>query len=212
MIQMTESGWERSGNIHRRRLRILCITAIPAAVLVTILYFNNQDFFRTSQSENRESEKQARLQTESAANSSVAPVSSNEDALTRIDDSGKYTIAVHSPLHVVVKNVVQEPVALPDTPDPVLISGITCEISDRDDLLVNVSLKIGFNEESSRSEILLRRNEIKVLTKKTISIKELSVVKKEILEPELKNAISGLFGRELINKVTISDLQIEKVD
>lgn len=212
MIQMTESGWKRSGNIHQRRLRILYITAIVAAVLVTILYFNNQDFFRKFQSEDRESEKQVWPQTESATDSPVAPISSNEDALTRIEDSGKYMVAVQNPERVVVKNVVQEPLVLPDTPDPVLISGITCEISDRDDLLVRVSLKIGFNEESSRSEVLLRRNEIKVLTKKAISIKELSLVKKEILEPELKNAINGLCGRELINKVTISDLQIEKVD
>ena len=44
-----------------------------------------------------------------------------------------------------------------------------------------------------------------------MSNKELSLIKREILEPELKNEISSLFDRGIINGVSFRNLQIEKV-
>jgi len=220
VIEMTQSGWERSRRNRGKRLRVFIFTSIPAAILITVLFINNQDFLRTSTAETGKTKNPVVLQTSNTIEKTAPVKKTGENPV--INTGEKNSVALES----IIKDI-SEKFSEPESetitektgayetktafPDPVSLSGLECRISDRSDLLIHFDLDISFKDESRRQEILLRRNEIRVITKKVMSNKELSVIKREILEPELKNEISSLFDRGIIKKVTFRNLQIEKV-
>jgi hypothetical protein len=217
---MTQSGWEHSRGIRGKRLRVFIFTSIPAAILITVLFINNQDFLRTPSAENGKTKNPVVLQTSNTSGKTTPVNKTGENPV--VNTGEKNSVALDSIIKdISVKfsdpesEIIKQKTGAYETknasPDPVSLSGIECRVSDRSDLLIRFDLDVCFNDESRRKEILLRRNEIRVITKKVMSNKELSLIKREILEPELKNEISSLFDRGIINRVSFRNLQIEKV-
>ena len=88
---------------------------------------------------------------------------------------------------------------------------LLCEVSDRTDIRLKISIALFFSDEKMRQEILIRRNEIKIIIKSIISSKVMGLVKKDTIEPELKKAVNGMFSREVLTDIVLKDIQIEKV-
>jgi hypothetical protein len=95
--------------------------------------------------------------------------------------------------------------------DSLRVSGIEFSPVDRPDVVLRLTLMLFFSDNSLRSEILLRREEIRVVTRKLIHNLEFGAIQKETLEPRLRFAISKIFENENLDDVKITDIQIEKV-
>jgi len=92
-----------------------------------------------------------------------------------------------------------------------VISNISCRINDKNGITVRVSLELFYRDSSDRSQILLRRDQIRVVVQKLLRYKDLGGLKKDLIEPELTNVINGVFSRTVFHKIEIKDMQIEKV-
>ncbi|HEX3020231.1 MAG TPA: hypothetical protein VHP36_08005 [Chitinispirillaceae bacterium] len=95
--------------------------------------------------------------------------------------------------------------------DSVLVSGIEFRPDDRHDVMLKLSLRLCFADSGMRSEILLRREEIRVIARNIMHNLEFGAIKKETLEPRICLAVKSIFDSRNLDDVKIAELQIEKV-
>ncbi|MCX7726778.1 MAG: hypothetical protein N2053_08000 [Chitinispirillaceae bacterium] len=84
-------------------------------------------------------------------------------------------------------------------------------ISNRKDIVLNLSLELFFEDIDMKKEILLKREEIKIMVMKELKEKELSEIKPDLLESQLPSSINSIFDKNVIRKVKIKTIDIEKV-
>lgn len=190
---MAESNWDVSRRKHRKRKTIALCTVIPLAVVGGIIYYNNRDVVLVK------------------TGNQVVAVKAKQ-----IDSGGEHQKQIRVP-EVVDKSssdsIRSELVSDPEKKfyDSLRVSGIEFRPVGRPDVLLRLTLMLFFSDNSLRSEILLRREEIRVITRKVIHNLEFGAIQKETLEPRVCFAIRKIFENKSLDDVKIADIQIEKV-
>jgi hypothetical protein len=93
----------------------------------------------------------------------------------------------------------------------ILLPIIRSSVIDRKDIIISLALELFYRDSTDNSELLLKRDALKVVAIKLIQLKELNSIKKDILSEELKNEMNLIFDRKTLFKVIIREFHIEKV-
>jgi hypothetical protein len=232
----SDTSWEAAVQKRRKRMQSIFFFFIPLAIIIAIILNNNRDLFESGQSQ---VVKKNNFST--AQESPVVKVSEPANSKkVEIRDSVKLKPGVPEPRLTQTKKAVLPAKTVSDSEtvktskcksvvskkenipavQPVKLSsvstvslqGIDCKVNDRKDLRITLDLDVQFGNELMRKEILIKRDDLKVLVIKTLSKKSLSGVNKEQLRGELIDAMNGIFDHRTITGVVIKNLQIEKAD
>ena len=106
------------------------------------------------------------------------------------------------------------PQALPNKSNAiysVMLPDIRCALRDRQTLKVALSLELIMADESFKREILLKRENLKVMVQKVIADKTLDELIVDSLRIETKKAMNKLLGKNIITDVEFRDFRIDKV-
>ncbi len=86
----------------------------------------------------------------------------------------------------------------------------SCRLESRKDIVIGLSLELFFNDAAKRSEIRLRREEIKIMVMRELRDMRLSGVRIGELEKRLLPGINSLFDVNVINALKIKNITVEK--
>jgi flagellar basal body-associated protein FliL len=106
------------------------------------------------------------------------------------------------------------PQALPNKSNAiysVMLPDIRCALRDRQTLKVALSLELIMADGSFKREILLKRENLKVMVQKVIADKTLDELIVDSLRIETKKAMNKLLGKNIISDVEFRDFRIDKV-
>ena len=109
-----------------------------------------------------------------------------------------------------VKNETAVPAAARPAPS-VLIPDIKCALSDRGALKVVLSLELFIADDSYKREILVKRENLKVMVQKVIAGKTLDELIVDSLRSETKASMNELLGKNMITDVGFRNFRIDKV-
>ncbi len=193
---MAQSNWDVSRGKHRKRITVALFIVISLVAVGGIIYYNNRDVVLV---------KPGNQVVAAKANAKAKQVDSVGDNNKQIRASG-----------VVDKSsgvISSEPVSDSGKKfyDSLKVSGIEFSPVDRPDVVLRLTLMLFFSDNSLRSEILLRREEIRVITRKVIHNLDFGAFRKEELEPRVRFAIRQIFENKNLDDVRIAGIQIEKV-
>ncbi len=163
-------------------------TLIPLAIVGGIIYYNNRDVVLIKPGNQVVPVKEKQIDSVGEDKKQVADSSSSDSIKSElVTDSEKKFY------------------------DSLMVSGIEFRPVDRPDILLRLTLMLFYSDSSLRSEILLRREEIRVITRKVIHNLEFGAIQKETIEPRIRLAISKIFENKNLDNVKIEGIQIEKV-
>ena len=139
--EMTQSGWEHSRGIRGKRLRVFIFTSIPAAILITVLFINNQDFLGHPRQKTGK-RKSVVLQTSNTSGKTTPVNKTGENPV--VNTGEKNSVALDSIVKDISvkfsdRNLKSSKKGLMKQKcfsNPVSLSGIECRVSDRSDLLI----------------------------------------------------------------------------
>lgn len=187
---MAES-WSKS---RKKRKKITLVLLLVSAVVVAgIFIYNNHDFFSQGSPETAHFSVEKDEPTQQ-----LAPPAADEKPAAEIQSEVQ-----------VAKPSVKEDSPKPETERAekysVTIPPMRCALADRDNLVIRVSLKFLFSEESVRDDILLKREELKVITQKVLSQKTLSDIKVNEIRAELLKAANGILENGKVDDIEFLD-------
>jgi flagellar basal body-associated protein FliL len=93
----------------------------------------------------------------------------------------------------------------------VLLPDIKCAVRDRGALKVVLSLELFIADDSFKREILLKRENLKVMVQKVLSTKTLDELIVDSLRSQTKTAMNKLLEKSMITDVEFRDFRIDKV-
>ncbi len=190
---MAQSNLDASRRKHHKRITVILFTVIPLVVVVGIIYYNNRDVVIIKPG------KQV--------------VSVTVKQIDSVGEDTKHIRASEVVNKSLTDSIIAEPVSDPEKKlcDSLRVSGIEFRPVDRPDVILRLTLMLFFSDNNLRSEILLRREEIRVITRKVIQNLEFGAIRKETVEPQVCFAIRKIFENKNLIDVKIADIQIEKV-
>lgn len=189
---MAESNWDASRRKRHKRISVVLFIVIPLAIVGGIIYYNNRDVVLIKPGNQVVSVKVKQID------------SVGEDTKIRASEVVDKTLT---------DSIIAEPVSDSEKKsyDSLRVSGIEFRPVDRPDVMLRLTLMLFFSDNNLRSEILLRREEIRVITRKVIHNLEFGAIRKETVEPQVCFAIRKIFENKNLVDVKIADIQIEKV-
>jgi hypothetical protein len=101
--------------------------------------------------------------------------------------------------------------AMTTTATSVLLPDIQCAVRDRGALKVVLSLELFMADDSFKREILLKRENLKVMVQKVLSAKTLDEMVVDSLRSQTKTAMNKLLEKNIITDVEFRDFRIDKV-
>jgi flagellar basal body-associated protein FliL len=93
----------------------------------------------------------------------------------------------------------------------VMLPDIPCGLRDRGAFKVTLSLELIMADDSFEREILLKRENLKVMVQKVIANKTLDELVVESLRTETKTAMNAFLQKKIITDVEFRDFRIDKV-
>lgn len=88
------------------------------------------------------------------------------------------------------------------------LTDVLCKPADRQDISVLISVKFYLNDEISRQDALFKREELKIVLKKTMISMKLSEVHKENFRVLLKSAAEEVLGKGSLKDVELTRFQL----
>ena len=190
---MAESNRDASRRKYRKRITVVLYIAIPLAVVGGVIYYNNRDVVLIKLGNQVASVKVKQIDSIGEDNKQIRA--------SGVDDRSLNDSIKAEPVSDSKKKFY----------DSLRVSGIEFRPVDRPDVELRLTLMLFFSDNSLRSEILLRREEIRVITRKVIHNLEFGAIRKETVEPQVCFAIKKIFENKNLVDVKIADIQIEKV-
>ena len=105
---------------------------------------------------------------------------------------------------------VERSVSLPET-DSVALRDIACRLQSGEALRVVLSLDLFFQSGPLKREVLLKRENLKVMVQKTIAGKSLNELIVDSLREQTKRAMNRILDKGVIRDVVFRNFSIEKV-
>ncbi len=206
---MRESAWEASARREKKKLLMFSFFIAAAAAVAGVIVINNSDLLKLPilpKPLRSEEKTPHRLQNKKSDNKYT---DSTASSFSYVTDSGESDIKPY-----VDDNKPPEQVRKSMEPAPesfsIELPSIPCRIESRKDIVIYLSLELFFNEIEKRPSILLRRDDIKVIVKRTLQPKEIKEMKIRELEAELLQEIKGLFDNGEITDLKIRNIEVEK--
>jgi flagellar basal body-associated protein FliL len=94
----------------------------------------------------------------------------------------------------------------------VLIPGVDCVILDKKDIRISLSLELFFIADSLQDEILMKREQLKVMVRKVLATKQFDDVKTGALKEEIKSAMNTLLERGAVEDIEFRAFRVEPMD
>jgi flagellar basal body-associated protein FliL len=88
------------------------------------------------------------------------------------------------------------------------IFDVTCKMADREDVSVVVSVKFSCRNESVKQDVLFKREDLKVILKKTLLSLNFSEIQVDALREMLKNSANEMLGSGSITSVELTKFQL----
>lgn len=90
------------------------------------------------------------------------------------------------------------------------LQNIRCRVQNREDIILNLSLELFFEDIDIKQEILMKREEIKIMVMNEIKEMELADIKPTFLESHLIYSINSIFDKKIIKRINVKTIEIEK--
>jgi hypothetical protein len=233
---MKESSWEASRQRQKKKALLLALIGIPAVAAAVVLVVNNRDLInpsggrnhvestdRNDMSPQERNDPDAEMANDSLPfNEPAAPEAASNDpqpSLPPVPSDSPAAVASPSvaPASRPSKNSAPDPEkqVVSDVPKSfsITLPPIPCRLESRKDLVIYLSLELFFNEIEKRTDILFRREGIKVIVMRSVKGKELAEMKIGELESQLLHDINRLFEHpDIITTLKIRNIQVEKAD
>jgi flagellar basal body-associated protein FliL len=113
------------------------------------------------------------------------------------------------------QTTVASPLPVPVTPgnESVPLVGITCRLVDKSQPSIRLSLLLSFPPNTAlKQEILVKRDNLKVMVKKTLSAKSLDDMVVDSLRRDLKSGLNSVLENGAITDIEFKEFRIEKVE
>lgn len=214
---MTEQNWDASRRAFRKRINIFLSILIPLVIVSGVIFYNNRDvlFENTLNADTPVKKRDGSIETKSVHKPAVVKSDTVKKTVAVKSDTVKNSVSVKLDNEKKNDTILAGSVSKLDNKlkmrDSVRISGIDIIPEDRKDVIIELTLELFFEDVDLCSEILLRREEIRVISRNILRNRSLNEIKKKLIEPELRDAISLIFDNKNLNDVKILRLQIEKV-
>jgi flagellar basal body-associated protein FliL len=99
----------------------------------------------------------------------------------------------------------------PDEPTrSVVIPRIECTTSDKSDIRIVISIELFCDTDSMRDEVMVKREQLKVMVRKVFGRKQIGDIQVETLRSELLSEMNGFLGHAAIRDVVFRDFRTEK--
>lgn len=93
------------------------------------------------------------------------------------------------------------------------LTGISCKLIDKSRPSILLSLSLAFPENRElESEILVKRDNLKIMVQKTLASKSLDDMVKDSLRKDIKSALNPLLENGAITDVEFKEFRIDKVE
>lgn len=106
---------------------------------------------------------------------------------------------------------IEETVSYERTVSSLTLPSIRCHISDRNELLLLLSVQLLSDYPVLQSKIQAMRDEFRVIIQKIIRSRELSALNKELLKTEIIKSVNGYIGSDVFKDLKFTEFKIEKV-
>jgi flagellar basal body-associated protein FliL len=126
--------------------------------------------------------------------------------------------AVKPPAEAVVKPLPKPAAAGPAaqaarTVESVILDNITCRLMDKSKPSILLSLSLLFPENKAlRQEILVKRDNLKVMVKKTLAAKSINDMVVDSLRRDLESGLNSVLENGAITGIEFKEFRIEKVE
>jgi hypothetical protein len=229
---MSETTWIQIRKKRRRGKVFLVI--LVCLVIAGIIVRNNRDILLQqfhALGAGAPKKQTFKLQTPLQSPDTAASVQATEPAETSSQDNTAMPPPAPANQNVVSKMASQK-TPLPDGPkaedfsegpprtvsapapllvqQSVMLEKIPCRIRDRSDLRVIIGLELLFSGDSARQEIMLKREDLKVMVLQVFKGKSLDDMVVESLRPEIKIALNRIITHAPITDIEFRDFRIEK--
>ena len=97
------------------------------------------------------------------------------------------------------------------TTDSVTISDFACRVREKGALRIVLSLKLVFSSAGLKREVLLKREDLKVMVRKIIAAKSINELNIDSLRDQTKRAMNRILEKTVITDVEFRNFNIEKV-
>jgi flagellar basal body-associated protein FliL len=99
------------------------------------------------------------------------------------------------------------------TNESVPLEGITCSLIDKSQPSIRLSMLLSFPVNAAlKQEILLKRDNLKVMVKKTLALKSLDDMVVDSLRRDLKSGLNSVLENGAITDIEFKEFRIEKVE
>lgn len=219
----SENSWEQARSKNHKRVRSFLYFFIPVIIITAVILNNNLAPYDDTGEETANQEKSSEPDTKLT----VKPDTGRATVVLRDDKPGKNVDKKPEAVKVDKKaeaapvdkksetvTVDKDSKALVNVPSntPVELVNVVCRVLDRKDLRIRFDLDLFFHDERDRREILIKREDLKVLVENVFIRKELVEINKEKLRTELIDEMNGTFERKVIIDIVYKNFQIEKAD
>lgn len=209
MINKNQSG----------RVTLIVCCSVVILLIVSVVLFNNRHLIlgapfklhtKKVHSEKTEDHTHA-AQEHNHHDKHVASVTSQEHKTDEAHGHGQHETPVTD--HSGAESEIVEKYKTDDNGqlESIDIGNIQCQTRDRKDVLLLLSLRLVFPLQANKDEILFKRDEFKVLTKKTIYKMELHSIDKKRICKELQDMFNSILSEKWIQSVEFIAFSLEKV-
>lgn len=199
---MSEKTWLEIRKKRTRRYVFFFLVLAVAAAAVFVR--NNRDMFFSS--------SRAAAKPEAIISVSDAPKDSAKE--TRITHQRTDANVPEKAVPLVQRQEEKKPPppqVAAKTVTSVLLPGIQCTLRDRGALKVVISLELFLADTAFKREVLLKRENLKVMVQKVVASKTVEELVVDSLRSETKTTMNKLLEKNIIEDIEFRDFRIDKV-
>jgi flagellar basal body-associated protein FliL len=179
---------------HEKRKNYLWLVILIAAVCIAAGIFirNNSDVLGVSQRQNKETNA-------SVPTAVTAPLPAQSTGLTAAKVEPKRDEPVIAPV--------------PGANESVPLERVVCRLMDKSQPSIRLSLLLSFPPNKAlKQEILVKRDNLKVMVKKTLAAKSMDDMVVDSLRKDLKIDLNSVLENGAITDIEFKEFRIEKVE
>lgn len=211
---MAESSWEKSQKGRFKFVKGLIILLLVIPPVFLIIYNNREAFSRQHQKSSADETSIIEV-NEQPVKVEQVPVELS------VKQSSKKQVKSETEREKIATIIEQEsePVSKEDSTteksdiirDSVLVQNIKCSVAGRKDIRICFEILLFTNDSSLKREVLIKRDDLKVMVMKTVRKMELNSIKTGSLRNELRGVINGMLENGTITDLEFRDFRIEEV-
>jgi hypothetical protein len=224
---MADSEWESIRKKSSNRIRYGIGIGIPVVLLAGFLFYNNRDLFNSSIL-NEDAVKQSDTTLEKSLPDSIAGNEVKHISVKLEDSTVKKTDSVTVSVIPEIKKtdskkafdkssgkkieVIDIPVTATTMPGSSLeLSSVRCHTADKNGPILDLSVELKSAQGAIEKNILIMRDELRVLIQNVVRSKEVNTLSREQLKTEIIQSVNKYIGKDVFNELKFTEFKVEKV-